>query len=290
MKLPKQTNWKFLAFCASNIIVGEYNSRNSLVLGFIENRSVVSGEWKAERKVRIFFTSRFGGYSQGRYSELNLSFKTGDKIEVVNRNRQKIFRQTQLSVKKLFSPEQVHGNKVVFLNRDFIKSAQKSVVPDSDGLITPEAGIPLMALFADCIPVVLFDKHAKVAGVVHAGWRGTHQNIVRNAVNLMVSEAGVKAEDLMAIIGPGIGGCCYEVSGDLVNEFKRHPQAIKTKQNKTLLDLKVANTKQLIDSGLSKSDIHDLDICTSCDSSFFSYRRDKGITGRHAAIVCIEND
>lgn len=268
------------------------NDKNSLTIKTIrpDGLELISGEYSADRTVRFFFTANKGGYSNGACSSLNLSLKVKDDPSAVSRNREKLFSNLNILLKDASIPEQVHGDAVAMITKTGSRS-EVNVVPGNDGLITADTEIPLMALFADCLPVVLFDARTKVVGVIHAGWRGTHKAIVRKAVEMIDDKFDVRPEELTAVIGPGISDCCYEIGDELADNFKHHPHAVHYNSGRMYLNLKSVNKEQLQNAGLLKQNILDINICTSCDPSFFSYRRDSGNTGRHAAIIYLtEND
>lgn len=241
---------------------------------------LLTGRFEANRKIKFFFTSRPGGFSREYYSSMNLSLKLGDDESMVRKNRQALFRAMDLPLENTFIPQQIHGNCIKILD----DPPKNNEVEGCDGLITGRADTPLMALFADCIPVVIFDDRAETIAVLHAGWRGTYSKIINNAIEMIKSRFNIDAKNLHAVIGPGIGQCCYEVGEELVKKF---PEFIDMKNGISKLNLKAANKRQLLDKGLTEHNIHDIDVCTSCDQSYFSYRRDSGETGRHAAIACI---
>ena len=95
----------------------------------------------------------------------------------------------------------------------------KVVETAGDGLITNTAGVLLGIKVADCMPVIVADRKRKAVGVFHAGWRGTVQRIVEKGIGEMRRQLGCDPEDLLAVLGPGIGGCCYEIGEEVENEF-----------------------------------------------------------------------
>ena len=186
-----------------------------------------------------------------------------------------------------------------------------------DGLITNTPGILLAILTADCLPVILVDAKRRAIGVFHAGWRGTAKRVVEKGVGEMRRHFGTQPRDLMAVIGPGIRGCCYEVGPEVRSTFEsqfeyasalfretketneiheKYPLLFLTARapghselpKKIFLDLGEANRRQLLDAGVPGKNITDLGLCTSCHlDMFFSHRAEKGKTGRMLAAVGI---
>jgi hypothetical protein len=186
-----------------------------------------------------------------------------------------------------------------------------------DGLITATPGLLLAIQTADCLPVILVDAKRRAVGVFHAGWRGTVQRIVEKGVGEMVRCFGSRPRDLKAAIGPGISGCCYEVGEEVRTKFEsqfgyaaelfretkesdpvreKYPLLFLTARApghgelppKIFLDLVEANRRQLLDAGVLKKNIEASPLCTNCHPELlFSYRREKGKTGRMMAVAGI---
>src|SRR5216684_1152491 len=104
----------------------------------------------------------------------------------------------------------VHGSAVARVD------APGGSVDDVDALVTDRAGVVLFATYADCYPIVLWDPELKVAGLVHAGWRGTRAGIATATVRFMQDEYGCRR--IRAGIGPGICGNCYEVGEEVASQ------------------------------------------------------------------------
>ena len=165
--------------------------------------------------------------------------------------------------------EQVHGTNVTVIDGD--QQPEPYSTP-ADGQATSLSGILCAVRTADCLPVLLGDGNA--VGAVHAGWRGLVAGVLDSGVAALHRLA---ADELVAVIGPGARGCCYEVSGEMLDTFAEYPAALTNANN---LDLAVVASAQLEAAGVGT--IYDCGICTICSSSddFFSFRRDRGETGR----------
>src|SRR5690606_37688958 len=88
-----------------------------------------------------------------------------------------------------------------------------------DGLVTNLSDVPLMTIFADCVPIFFVDFVKKAIGVSHAGWKGTRLKIGQKTVQTMIDEYGSNPGEIIAVIGPSIGKCCYEVDDFVVEKF-----------------------------------------------------------------------
>lgn len=171
------------------------------------------------------------------------------------------------ALKDVVSMNQEHG-----CNVHVISNGQR---PHSgDGLIILEKNVAGIIKTADCLPVILCDAVHPMVSIIHAGWRGTVKKIVRKAVFSMI-EHGSKTKDIIALLGPSIGPCCYEVKKDVSHAFEKggFPEDVFLKgKNSLFLNLKQANIWMLNRSGINE--IYDLNMCTRCnDAGFYSFRR-----------------
>lgn len=243
--------------------------------------------------IRHGFSTRIGGVSQGVYNSLNLGVKTGDSIEDVEQNIQMFTAAVGLNYENLVVSDQVHGDIIkIVLEEDkgkgFFKERDYHGV---DGLITNIPGIPLLTIFADCVPIYFVDIAKKVVGLSHAGWKGTRLKIGKKTVEMMVCHYGSDPKDIVALIGPSIKKCCYEVDQFVINEFESSFGSVSSfttpkKDGKYMLDLWTANKIVLLEAGLRDENIRNSNLCTSCHSDlFYSYRKENGVTGRMGAII-----
>ena len=165
--------------------------------------------------------------------------------------------------------EQVHGTNVNLIDGN---QQPGSYSTPADGQATSRGGVLCAVRTADCLPVLLGDDNA--VGALHAGWRGLVAGVLDSGVAAL---RRLGADEFVAVIGPGARGCCYEVSGEMLETFAEYPAALANPGN---LDLAAVARAQLEAAGVGT--IYDCGICTICSSSddFFSFRRDRGETGR----------
>ena len=156
-----------------------------------------------------------------------------------------------------------------------------------DGILLLEQHVAGIIKTADCLPVILYSSSSRVAAIVHSGWKGTALGIARKAVQQMKA-LGVDPKGIGALIGPGIGPCCYQVQEDVAGIFRKAgftSPVIQVREAAIFLDLKRANVQMLREEGVT--DIHDVDLCTCCrEDLFYSARRDKG-RGRQINFVMV---
>lgn len=217
---------------------------------------------------RALFTTRRGGVSEGAYASLNLGRWTEDDADAVQRNRQIVADLVGVSLDAVVQGRQVHGNRVER------RAAADGAVSEADGQATAERGLAALVLTADCLPIALIAPGA--VAMVHAGWRGLAEGVVEEGVQAVRELAG--GGEVQAAIGPGAGGCCYEVGAEVHAAFGREPQQGR-------IDLKAIAAERLRAVGVAE--VHDVGLCTICSDAalFFSHRRDGGRTGRQAGIA-----
>ncbi len=240
------------------------------------------------------FSTRKGGVSRKPYESLNLSAKGGDDEGNVYRNIQTLLGLLSIDEKPLFL-DQVHGCNVLVV--EDVPAGERHL--PFDAAVTSSLNIPIIILTADCLPLLLFDPVKRVAGAVHAGWRGTALSIAEKTVEVMCNRYGSRAADIVAAMGPAIGPCCYEVGEEVEEAFCREENGFPFPWKSALFrmpekgvrkhfDLAGANRLQLLRSGIRPENISLPDACTCCDAdSFYSYRRDGNATGRQGALVML---
>jgi len=222
----------------------------------------------------VVFTTRLGGVSEGPYESLNLGRKSGDEVERVDENRRIACEAIGADVARLALNFQVHSDRV--------RRAEPATRGEhADGLWTDEPGLAILAMSADCLPIAL----ARTAGsrpaiaVLHAGWKGLLAGIVASGV-----EALGGGENLAAAVGPGIGPCCYEVGEEVAAPYRERFGADVMCDGR--LDLWTSAERALRAAGVEHVDR--VDRCTACEpETFFSHRRDHGVTGRQGVIAYV---
>lgn len=175
---------------------------------------------------------------------------------------------------KIIRPEQTHSNNVEFVKEKVFE------YKNTDGLILKNSTSVICLKFADCTPLMFYNPITKTGAIAHAGWRGTAAKIGVKTLEKM----GGNPNDTIAVIGPAIGKCCYEVSDDVKEQLMATVINQSGLSNGNNVDLKAINAQQLRESGVTKIDI--CPYCTSCNNDlFYSYRKENGTADRHYAIM-----
>lgn len=237
---------------------------------------------------QALFTTRRGGFSAGPYASLNLGRMTNDRPDAVRQNRARLRERAGVRPAHI---RQVHGTlvrTVTDADDRFVAPLPDAGIelPEADGQATRLRGVAPMVLTADCLPIAVAGRGRSGAedgaavAMLHAGWRGLAEGIIGEGVRTL-RELGADGP-LAAAIGPGAGGCCYEVGDEVRAAFTEYDDCVRRGRN---LDLKAIARVQLERAGVET--VHDADLCTICSGEdlFFSHRRDRGVTGRQAGLV-----
>ncbi|GAA4026068.1 peptidoglycan editing factor PgeF [Allokutzneria multivorans] len=232
-------------------------------------------------RVRRVITTRQGGASGAPYESFNLGDHVGDDPAAVRANRGRLAEGIGLTPDRLVWMEQVHGRTV-----GVVKGPVADPVEATDALVTTEPGLALVALVADCVPVLLGDAEAGVIAAVHAGRVGARVGVIPATLAAM-REQGAEPSRIEALLGPSVCGECYEVPAAMQADVEKHlpGSACKTRSGTPGLDLRAGLWQQLADAGVGRIGLDPR--CTVEEQTLFSHRR-QAPTGRLAAVVWME--
>jgi len=231
--------------------------------------------------VKNGFTTKYGGVSTGFYAEMNMA-ALKETPEIIQENYRRICQKLEMNEKRAVLSYQTHTvnvrvvteedlGKGPFLPRDYT---------DTDGLVTNLPDVPLVTLYADCVPLYFYDPVKKAIGLSHAGWRGTVNRMAESTVRKMTEAFGTDPGDLYTAIGPSICRSCYEVGPEVAEEFvktfgeEHRAELLDEKPNgKYQLDLWASNRLVMLQCGIPADHITVSDICTKCCSDLlYSHR------------------
>jgi polyphenol oxidase len=248
------------------------------------------------------FTGRSGGTSGAPFATLNLALRVTDDLRRVLANRRRVATVLGLAGLPWALARQVHGATVLHVRADpteeggsglgEVRLGQgppegKPTVGEADALVTADPGVVLAVLTADCAPVLLADPGAGVVGAVHAGWRGLAAGVVEAGVAAM-AELGADPGAIVGLVGPAVGGCCYEVGPEVRQAVGgRYPAALATtRDGRPALDPAAGAAQALQRAGAGQ--VRVAGACTiDLEERFFSHRRDHGRTGRQAGLIAL---
>lgn len=217
---------------------------------------------------------------------VNLAF-SNINIDMASKSDKEDFcKGLNMNFENLTNNKQTHSDIV-----NIIKKENIGKIKEGDALVTNLKKTPLLVFVADCVPVAIVDTKKEAVALCHAGWRGTYSKITQKSIENMEKLYGTNPEDLVCVLGPSIGPCCYEVSKDLIEKFNtiitnRDEKFYIIKESKYYLDLWKVNELILTSCGVKKENIVNLNICTSCNSDkFHSYRKHNQTTKRLGMIL-----
>ncbi|MDD5729719.1 MAG: peptidoglycan editing factor PgeF [Candidatus Omnitrophica bacterium] len=226
-------------------------------------------------------------FGSSRKSHGNMSLCYGPAQDSV-KNRRVFLSELGIDYRALVCAKQVHSDKIRYVTPfDSGKGAlvYDTAIEDTDALITDHPGLPLSIFSADCLVVFLFDPVKRALGLVHAGWRGTKQNIAAKTVGAMQERFSVDPRHLHAMLSPAIRSCCYEVGKEIRDFF---PEYVIEREGRLYLDLAKANKNTLLASGIKEENIFDSMVCTACNNDeFYSYRKEKDSSGRMMSVAML---
>jgi hypothetical protein len=295
-------------------------------LAWIEHPLIAHYSWLIHA-----FSTRRGGVSHGSPAGLNLGFTKGESRARVRENRKRFFQQLGAEHFALAALRQVHSANIYQVRRATSSELEYRLggnemheqlgfaQPPGDALLTDQAGILLSVRTADCLPVLLVDPKRRAVAAVHAGWRGALARLVEKAVREMRRVYGSEPRSLLAVLGPSIRRCCYEVGQEVEEAFQgRFPHTEKFFRKRSEppawhsklrpipflsmqsprhhatgaphihLDLVAVTQDQLLVAGLAPHNVATVDLCTACRTDlFYSYRKEGNRTGRTMAVVGI---
>lgn len=230
-------------------------------------------------------STRHGGVSPAPYATLNMGVSTGDSPEHVDSNRRRFVEELGGSMDRVVLGRLRHGNGVTVLRRDGSAETDSRRTFESDGAVTDVSGLLLFLTFADCVPLLFWDRRKHVMGAAHAGWRGTALGIGPAVIETMRQTFRSNPEDIAVGIGPSIGPCCFTVGPEVLQGFQvgGYTPVSHQQDGEIKLDLWASNERQLQAMGIAPSSIENPRICSSCQAdTYYSHRAERGCTGRFA--------
>ncbi len=250
-----------------------------------------SFELFARNNILTACSCRLHGESAIVQDTLNLALHVDDDDKLVLANRKKFAAALNVDYRKFTTCQQVHGSQITIVDEKLVGSGAlnlENTIKNTDALITNLSGVPLLLFYADCVPVLLADIKTGSIGLVHAGWRGSMDEITAKTVEAMKKEFGCQPENMIAAIAPSIGSCCYEVDDAVYSKGKKYAQCFSPAENgRYFLDLWQVNKLQLMNCGIKEDMIAIAQVCTNHNCELFcSYRGENGKTGRMGVCIC----
>ncbi len=241
------------------------------------------------------FSTRRGGVSSGPNSTLNMAYHTGDEADCVAENRRRFLERFNLQWRDTVSGIQVHGTDIAVVQSG---NRGEGALPRSaklrcDALLTVEPNVTLTAYAADCQLLFFLARDRSLAAIAHAGRQGALEGMASKVIAFINEKYGISAGDLLVAMAPAICGRCYRVDEKAAAQFRaagwdQGPYLEATGTGDYYLDLGQINKAQILGAGVGLENLAVNRWCTSCEADlFFSYRRDKGSTGRMIGFITL---
>lgn len=234
--------------------------------------------------------SREGGVSKKPFDSLNVRYGIGDKLLNVKKNRALICKSLGIDARNLISAEQTHSKNVQIVGSDFLRDKTPGECYGVDAFVSNTPGAALMIQVADCQAQLMYDPKKQVVAAVHAGWKGLALNISVEVIKVMKKHYGCNPADILVGVAPSLGPCCAFFS----DPEKELPKSFhKFIDEEKRVDLWSFSLEQLQKAGIAPGHIELARVCTQCNNGpdiesrgrFFSFRGEKGITGRFGVLV-----
>lgn len=218
--------------------------------------------------------------------ECPIKSKEPEMQNIIEKNRKMFCEELGITQENFIYPEQRHTDTVA------VAELGKTYYPEADALILTNHEQAVFLNFADCTPLIAYDKKQNIGAVIHAGWKGTVGRIGTKTILKMMDDFNTDIRDVRVAIGPAISVCCYEVKEDVFNmsmvSVKNNKGLYEIRNGKIYVNLKEINKRQLEELGVKYIDV--CPYCTSCNNDlFYSYRKEGGTTNRHSAIIKLED-
>lgn len=218
--------------------------------------------------------------------ECPIKSKEPEMQNIIEENRKMFCEELGITQENFIYPEQRHTDTVA------VAELGKTYYPEADALILTNHEQAVFLNFADCTPLIAYDKKQNIGAVIHAGWKGTVGRIGTKTILKMMDDFNTDIRDVSVAIGPAISVCCYEVKEDVFNmsmvSVKNNKGLYEIRDGKIYVNLKEINKRQLEELGVKYIDV--CPYCTSCNNDlFYSYRKEGGTTNRHSAIIKLED-
>lgn len=264
-------------------------------------------------------TRRHGGVSRPPFDTFNMSTKVdysslsdieqSEHLADALENRRSLSEELGIDADAWVVARLVHGSTVrVISESDRGSGADRfeDGIPNCDSLVTNVPDIPLAVLVADCAPVFIYDPENHACGVAHAGYGGAIEGVAKRTVEIMSIYYGTSPANVRVVVGPCLGPQSLEMQNlSIIDRAERAfpGEASLTGPNGTPhLNVPAMVRRQLLDAGVSESNIDETGLDTAGGEEFFSYRatpknffdpsdqtRYTQATGRLAAIIAVRS-
>jgi polyphenol oxidase len=224
-------------------------------------------------------STRHGGVSKAPFLSLNLGNFTEDNANDIQENRQLLLSELGFEIDNFACAKQVHGNQV-------LNVSEGGTFEGYDALMTNKKSILLGITVADCTPILIYDTENQAVAAIHAGWRGTVEEIITETLIAMKMDFVTQPQRCFAYIGTCIDLENFEVGIEVAAHFEPHCKQWNATTGKFHVDLKQANKDQLLRAGMPENQIEVSPFSTIKNvENYFSFRAENGVTGRFMVLI-----
>lgn len=234
------------------------------------------------------FSNRHGPYPYLSPQTFNLKAATDPACATVVEHQNRVRQALGCSNTSWRFLDQIHKNRVVRIH------AENTQIEQADAMWTTDPHVILAIYAADCVPILVANTEGNVVGAAHAGWRGTALKVASHLLTSIHTHTRTAPESMFAVLGPAIGPCCFRV-GKKTRDILRnaYPTAIKNAvydegHDQYRINLWALNRFDLQQAGIPYAQIDTVAVCTCCNFSYFSHRREPTDLGRHAGIIAVK--
>ena len=206
--------------------------------------------------------------------------------DVLEKSREEIVKDFSLQDKIMVSSHQTHSDNVVLIG----ENTDITYFENTDGILTSNKNVAILTKYADCLPIFIHDEESKIFGVVHSGWKGTYQEIVKRAIEKINPKS---LSTINVLFGIGISCENYKVGIEFYEQFRNKfskeivDKVFSIKNNEFFFDNQLFNYYLLKEYGVKEEKMFLNNRCTFSEN-FHSFRRDKELSGRNGAIMFME--
>lgn len=244
---------------------------------------------EAWSELRHGIFTRHGGVSKSPWHSLNLGASIGDDLEAVRENHARVYRAADVDGGRAVNCWLVHSVDTLVVDEN---SGRNGKLQRADAIISDQPDTALVMRFADCVPLLYYDRSKRVVGLGHAGWRGTVKGMAAKVARMMQKSFNCEAADIEVLMGPAISRRNYRVGEEVASQaaayFGEGADVIwrDPADGSPYLDLWRANRRDLERCGITKIKV--LDICTYDNTDdFYSHRAENGATGRFGVVISL---
>ena len=254
------------------------------------NSHVIIPTWPAPKHIKAYTSTRLSGFSQAPFGSFNLSLNTSDDPKAVQANRKQLINDLELPAQPFYL-KQTHSTICIPSQKIALETSQALNI-EADASFTSQTNTVACILTADCLPILVCSRHGDEIAAIHAGWKGLLDGVVESSLSCLKTPL----DQLLIWLGPGISQNSFEVEEDIMQAFcAKHPHAqtafiASQNPNRMMGDLYTITRIRLAALGISMQQIYGGDYCSYTQSQlFYSYRRDKELSGRMASLIWIQD-